>query len=746
MTRYLRTPLKIHEDSHDGQRGRKLAATNPNESATVTLVVHLENLAKSLDVSSMSEHAIQLSVVLVNELLGQLPSQVFHALAFNGRLSFSGLVHHSRLSHTEVKHSLSVLIQQQLVSWYDPDNVGQAFYQVNLDNSYVLARWGKYVQLLKNRFGDFASILISDLIILGHARIGDLTRTYFPSIDERGPLSEIITSDRLIQTGDEHLGEPNGDTGKAVHTVDELHSTISDLLGAGILCHVHESYFRSAADNVAEAEHVVRRDGSIKSKKQQEVTWELDVHRKLENWKYGSKAKIEALAQNLQRTKRTSDGNDNDEPPIKRRKVLGSRTNGSHESASKLDATSSGWLDVSRELPKSNIILLMSVQHDIIVQVNHEKLKIMMRNQQLVALAEESIGTPTSIVYGELLQAAEKQSRKCKNELHIADDDLEIELVNLPQVSTDELKATKKMLHDPPDISCALGEVDPSEIDLGSLLHKSKKPKKRRKSDESDADEASVEGSASSDESEDTSNEDESDRDKTPDTTPDTTPKTNGATSTTDPLCQHLLLLSDQPRRFLIPVPRTKTDLEKWAIPYHDLSKTLLHNAIVSITISRFGPLAGRLIRILAANENSTKLDEKMLVLLSLIPQKQMRTLLHSMHRAGHIELQELPKDGSQRRPGMTLFYWFFDPERCRKRMLEETYKTMTRLVQRARVEREAVSSTVEKAERTDVVGREEELLGERELAALNEWREKEERIWGEVGRLDDLVAVLRDF
>lgn len=123
-----------------------------------------------------------------------------------------------------------------------------------------------------------------------------------------------------------------------------------------------------------------------------------------------------------------------------------------------------------------------------------------------------------------------------------------------------------------------------------------------------------------------------------------------------------------------------------------------------------------------------------------------MRTLLHSMHRAGHIELQELPKDGNQRRPGTTLFFWFFDPDRMRKRVLEETYKTMANLIKRVKVEREGVRAVVEKSERTDVVGNEDKLLAEEERSALKEWRAKEERIWGEVGRLDDLVAVLRDF
>ncbi|KAL8924999.1 MAG: hypothetical protein Q9172_002428 [Xanthocarpia lactea] len=634
-----------------------------------------------------------------------------------------------------------------LVLWYDPDNVGQAFYEANLDNSYLLARSGKYIQLLRDRYGEFAGDLISNIVILGHVRVGDLVRAYSPPVDERGPFSDIVASRHLVPFSD---AKPNGDTGVAVSTVEKLHSTISELLRAGLLCPVHESFLRPTAENITEAEHLVPRDGSTKLKKQQEAAWQLNVQKKLEDWKYGSKTDHKALAQPLHGTKRMFDGG-YDEFPAKKRKIAGSHANGSHGDQ---ESGSSGWLD-----------------HTLNIRVNHEKLTIIKRHQQLVALAEELIGTPTSIVYAKLLRAAEPQLRKCKNELNLSDDDTDIDLGALPQVSTDDLREMNCMLQDPPDLSGAIGYVDPSKIDLGNLLHKTKRPKKRRKPVDQYDNEASVGGPGNSDESEDTSNESGSDKSgmdmnsnsissprgdgdhpsngrhyKTPDTTPDTTPKANGATSLVDTLRQHLLLLSDQAQRFLVPVPRRETDPEKWAIPYPILSKTLLQNAILSITTSRFGPLAGRLIRILAANDNSTKLDEKMLVLLSLIPQKQMRTLLHGMHRAGHIELQEIPKDGSQRRPGMTLFYWFFDPERCRKRMLEETYKAMTRLVQRARVEKEGVRSTVEKAERTDVVGREEELLGEGELAALNEWREKEERIWGEVGRLDELVAVLRDF
>ena len=70
----------------------------------------------------------------------------------------------------------------------------------------------------------------------------------------------------------------------------------------------------------------------------------------------------------------------------------------------------------------------------------------------------------------------------------------------------------------------------------------------------------------------------------------------------------------------------------------------------------------------------------------------------------------------------------------------------MSRHVRRARVEREHVRETVEKATRTYVVGREDEFLGEGERHALGVWRAKEERLWGQVGRLDEIVAIVREF
>lgn len=411
------------------------------------------------------------------------------------------------------------------------------------------------------------------------------------------------------------------------------------------------------------------------------------------------------------------------------------------------------------------------MQSNLIVRVNHEKFAILIRNQQLVDLVEESIGPATAKVYDELLHTAGPQLGNCKGELDctVDDDDGEQkDFRNLPQVSSDDLG---HLLHDLPDLADALGYADPSKINLYRLDHP-KKVKRRRGSNQPNPDnEAVVDGSASPDESDGGGSDDgksdisgvEHDSDfskgdddyakdrkhKTPDTTPDTSPKMKEPESPLHALRQHLILLAEHPHKFLVPVGPSFTTPGSWIVPYPLLSRTLLQNALLKITTTRFGPLAGRLFRILSSTQTAQasppKLDEKTLVLLSLIPQKPMRTLLHSMHQAGHIELQELPKDGNQRRPGTTSFFWFFDAERMRKRVLEETYKSMGNLIRRAKVEKEAVKGVVEKSERTDVAGREEELLGEEELGALKDWKAREERIWGQVGRLDEIVAVLRD-
>ncbi|KAL8762333.1 MAG: hypothetical protein Q9184_001640 [Pyrenodesmia sp. 2 TL-2023] len=720
----------------------------------------------------MSEYATQLSTVLVDELFGGLPSRVYKALAFHGRLPLSTLVHRTQLSPTEVRHGLSILIQQHLVLWYDPQNTGQAFYEADIPTAYALSRSGKYTRLVKDRFGNIAGDIVSNVTVLGHVRVGDLTRTYFPPPHERGPLQEIIPGDCPLQAGGVESTKLNGTAQDDGHSADSLHTSLSDLIQAGLLCLVHEFQFRTVADNVTEAKNAVPSADELPgSQKVQRAMHESLIAKKLDEWKSESAVPALKVAQPRKSTKRAFEGG-SEQPSGKRKKLMDKTPTEIMSAGRNAHSTESGWLDVCQLVQTIAETKTDQMQRNLIVRVDHEKFAILIRNQQLVDLVKDSIGPVTAKVYDGLLHNAGQQLGNCKGELDCTlddDDGEQNDFRTLPQVSADDLDY---LLHDSPDLTGALGYADPSKINLYRLDHP-KKVKRRRRSDQSNPDdEAAVDGFASSDGSDGGSSDDSKsdisgvDRDsdfskgdddyakdrkhETPDTTPYTSPKINESESPLHALRQHLILLAEHPHKFLVPVGPSFTAPGSWVVPYPLLSRTLLENALFKITTTRFGPLAGRLFRILSSTQTAQasppKLDEKTLVILSLIPQKPMRTLLHSMHQAGHIELQELPKDGNQRRPGTTSFFWFFDAERMRKRVLEETYKSMGNLIRRAKVEKEAVKGVVEKSERTDVAGREEELLGEEELGALTEWRAREERIWGQVGRLDEIVAVLRDF
>lgn len=203
---------------------------------------------------------------------------------------------------------------------------------------------------------------------------------------------------------------------------------------------------------------------------------------------------------------------------------------------------------------------------------------------------------------------------------------------------------------------------------------------------------------------------------------------------------KHLFLLSEEPHNF------TNRDFRggviNWNVEYRHLTQRIRQLTLEQIVQSRFGTIAVRIIRSL---HKYGKLDEKRLQQLSLVASKELRTVLGTMQKHGFIELQEVPRD-NQRMPARTMFLWFYDPDRVRKVVVEDTYKAMTRHLRRMQVEREKLKAFLEKVERTDVKGHEEEFLSAAEMETLRKWRATEDLLLGEVTRLDGVVMVLRDF
>lgn len=104
-----------------------------------------------------------------------------------------------------------------------------------------------------------------------------------------------------------------------------------------------------------------------------------------------------------------------------------------------------------------------------------------------------------------------------------------------------------------------------------------------------------------------------------------------------------------------------------------------------------------------------------------------------------------MPKT-ADRAASRTIFLWYYDPDRARLNILHDIYKTLTRTLQRIGHERNEVLPLLEKAERTDIVGKEEEYLSKAELGAIKRFKIVEEKLLGQVGRLDRQVMIFRDF
>jgi len=213
----------------------------------------------------------------------------------------------------------------------------------------------------------------------------------------------------------------------------------------------------------------------------------------------------------------------------------------------------------------------------------------------------------------------------------------------------------------------------------------------------------------------------------------------NGVTHRLKPeAVSHLEILCEEPYNFL---SHSLEYPDRYVVNFSDLSIHLRNAELFRIISSRFDKYAVRIIRVFL---DRGKLDEKHLQEIVLMSAKELRHTLAILQQAGFLELQEVPRE-AQRQPSRTMYLWFYDPDRVRKMLIEDTYKCMTRCLQRMKVERDKVKPTIEKSERTDVRGKEERLLAKAELAVLKGWRKKEEWLLGEVGRLDELIFVLRD-
>ena len=211
--------------------------------------------------------------------------RIYQALLLHGRCALPTLARHTHLDLKNLRHGLSVLVQQHLIYWYHPPEDRSATYEANLESAYNLIRYGTYLRLTRDRHGPLAEKIVLKILVLGHASDSDLTQL------QGTGANPSATS--VLQNGHKQ-------NGRIIHESDlnesEIRKTKVELLQAGLITKVHESHFRTMEDNRIEAEKDTRsvEDFAGNTKKDRSANREAFVDSVLDNWKYGSAVKTEA--------------------------------------------------------------------------------------------------------------------------------------------------------------------------------------------------------------------------------------------------------------------------------------------------------------------------------------------------------------------------------------------------------------------------------------------------------------------
>ena len=162
-------------------------------------------------------------------------------------------------------------------------------YEANTAIAYSLVRSGKYIKIAEARAGEYAGKVISNLLLLGHARISDLMQAYQMG-QSKSTLDRLlaVTCESPSKLKSSSYGRADRRNEEQNATLRSINGTLCDLLRTELISRVHVSHFRSDADNRREAEKAVPHPAEYKAKNKRErdAQHEVAVKRKLKEWKY----------------------------------------------------------------------------------------------------------------------------------------------------------------------------------------------------------------------------------------------------------------------------------------------------------------------------------------------------------------------------------------------------------------------------------------------------------------------------
>ncbi|RYP84564.1 hypothetical protein DL769_001152 [Monosporascus sp. CRB-8-3] len=662
--------------------------------------------------------------------------RIISALFIKGRSTTAQLAVHTALNQRQVRHGLAVLVQQNAVFHLSDPDSSIAYYDVNPGAVYNLVRSGKILEMIRENYGDTAKSLIQDVLVLGHIKISDLVEAYKNKAPdgEKTPVNGIV-KDEDDEDGDHGLNgnsnHVNGVNGSSVNgyasevdqkdPIAQVYFHLARLLAAGILEPVSSIMFQSPTDLKTAIEQEVLRNEfptgirGIKQKRELETA---------------VAKKADEFQQSRTSLKRRLETEFDHEASVKRRRLL----NGSGMSNG---ASGAGAVDLLME------------HLDVAIRVNYDKCLVELRNCKLAQYVEDLIGETTAQVYATLLKALSKKINRCQVDPMTKTED-DADTFTGPSVNTLEIF---EHLSPSIDVSTGIGIPAAGMVDQHCAEKIRRFPPKPRAPILQSSLEAGDEIMGSDDEDYDRSDEAGFGANGFGDVA-ESKPGANGVNGgeahsdgvvtvraqRMRQMRQHLLLLAESKEGFVRHCGGN--DRGEWTVDFEHLMGHLRLMKLDMLIEESFGRKGLRLVRVL---REKGKLDDKMLPNIALMRKPDVHVKMAEMEMAGFLDVQEVPRD-NQRLASRTIFFWFFDEERTIKRTLDNTYKSMVRCLQRLEVERKKKRNVLAVTERKDVQGMEEEKLRGDVYNEYRQFLEIEKKLLGQVSKLDDLVAVFRDY
>lgn len=348
---------------------------------------------------------------------------------------------------------------------------------------------------------------------------------------------------------------------------------------------------------------------------------------------------------------------------------------------------------------------ILVLDEDLIIRVNPEKVTVAMRSDILVRLVRQLLGYVPAKIYECMLRQLEKNMPRCYDEW--ADPPLKVD----PAVESNRepdphllVTAREVAKNLDPDIDVFDG-LDPNAIVY--MAHTNSRV----------TNEATID--------------------------PPLDPFKISLDEKTKVVDNHIKALSDHPFHFV--TWHSRAGYSQWHIEFETIAEAFIQHEIentIAAGTDRDKKYGVKLIRALG---KKGKLDERLLGTAMMMPASEIRSVVNGLTLRGYVQTQEIPKV-ERRESKHSIHLIWYDRQRAREKLLHNTYKGMLRTMQRLVYEKEKVQTLLAKAERTDVAGNEEKWLSEGELEALKKYRGVQGKLLLQVFRMDELVAVLRDF